>query len=231
MMIKEACARSFPRLFNQLALAKNRLQFAGQDSRQIFVTIFKKNFWRGSHSRSGAGSDLLQTRAIRKRLPQLVEELGIASLLDVPCGDLYWMSTVQLPVQCYVGVDIVEQLITLNRQKFGNEQRSFLVGDVRSDPLPRSDMVFCRDCFVHFSHADIERALSNIGATGARFLLTTTFTGRQANSDIRTGLWRPINLEKPPFNLPPPLQIINEECTEGAGAYGDKSLGLWHLPL
>ena len=32
-----------------------------------------------------------------------------------------------------------------------------------------------------------------------------------------------------PFNFPPPLRLVNENCTEGDGAYGDKCLGLWRL--
>jgi len=42
-----------------------------------------------------------------------------------------------------------------------------------------------------------------------------------------TGDWRLLNLQRPPFNFPPPLRLMNERCTESRGAFGDKSLGLW----
>jgi hypothetical protein len=36
-----------------------------------------------------------------------------------------------------------------------------------------------------------------------------------------------LNLERPPFDLPPPAEVIVEGWTEAAGAYADKALGLW----
>ena len=61
-------------------------------------------------------------------------------------------------------------------------------------------------------------------------MLTTTFPGTQTNADLGPeDIWRTLNLERPPFNLPPPVRLINEECTEDEGAYADKSLGLWLL--
>ncbi|MGH8131321.1 MAG: hypothetical protein ACRES3_10755 [Steroidobacteraceae bacterium] len=52
---------------------------------------------------------------------------------------------------------------------------------------------------------------------------------RARNERIVAGEWRPLNLQPPPFGLPPPLRLINENCTEGNGAYRDKALGLWDL--
>jgi len=37
------------------------------------------------------------------------------------------------------------------------------------------------------------------------------------------------NLRQPPFDFPAPLQTMLEGCTEAAGKYQDKSLGLWRL--
>jgi len=47
------------------------------------------------------------------------------------------------------------------------------------------------------------------------------------NLGIVTGDWRPIDLTKPPFDLPQPVELLNEGCTEQGGAFADKSLGLW----
>jgi hypothetical protein len=44
-----------------------------------------------------------------------------------------------------------------------------------------------------------------------------------------TGDWRPINLERAPFNWPAPVELIVEECTESGGVFADKSLGLWRI--
>ena len=44
-----------------------------------------------------------------------------------------------------------------------------------------------------------------------------------------TGDWRVLDLEREPFHLPPPARILNEGCTEGGGAFADKSLALWRV--
>jgi len=98
-----------------------------------------------------------------------------------------------------------------------------------SDSLPAVDMIFCRDCLVHFSYKDVLKALGNIKRSGARYLVTTTFPGREDIVDIETGAWRPLDLCAAPFNLPPPIRIINERCTEGDNQFTDKSLGVWQI--
>jgi hypothetical protein len=141
------------------------------------------------------------------------------------------MKEVDLGEVEYIGADIVEDLIAVNTQAFGDAKRRFVVRDVTKTELPTVDLILCRDCLVHLSVEDIRKALFHINESGATYLLTTTFVDRQSNPRIRTGEWRPINLERPPFCLPPPLRVINEGCTEGDGRYADKCLALWRLPV
>ncbi|MGH8527432.1 MAG: class I SAM-dependent methyltransferase, partial [Gammaproteobacteria bacterium] len=70
---------------------------------------------------------------------------------------------------------------------------------------------------------------ANIGRTGSRFLLTTTFPDHPLNVDIQTGEWRTLNLQCAPFNLPEPLELIVEGCTQNDGRYADKSMALWRM--
>lgn len=199
-----------------------------QSAREIFRDIYHSNYWGNSDSRSGAGSDLAQTAEVRLHLPRLLKEFAVTSMLDIPCGDWHWMKDVALEVD-YIGADIVPELIERNQQLYGNETRRFLTLDLINDDLPRVDLVLSRDVLVHLSFDDVFSALRNLQKSGSEYLLTTTFTGRASNPDIRTGQWRPLNLQKPPFDFPQPLKLINEKCTEGDGSWGDKSLGLWKL--
>jgi hypothetical protein len=83
---------------------------------------------------------------------------------------------------------------------------------------------------VHLNFADVQRVLSNFRRSGSRYLLTTTFPWRDTNRDlVGKDIWRTLNLQKQPFKLPPPLRLFNEMCSEGNGAFADKSLGLWRL--
>jgi hypothetical protein len=193
---------------------------------EIFTKIYTKNSWRDTKSRSGTGSNLRQTTYIRNAIPECLKSIGARSLLDAPCGDFFWMKEVVLPVELYVGVDIVPDLIVRNNKQYKTAQRSFLAADLASDQLPQADVILCRDCLVHLSYADAFKVLKNFKASGAKYLLTTTFTGR-SNRDIKTGQWRPLNVQQAPFNFPDPIMLINEHCTEKG--FGDKCLGLWLL--
>jgi hypothetical protein len=41
-------------------------------------------------------------------------------------------------------------------------------------------------------------------------------------------MWRPIDLQLPPFDFPSPIELINEECDLQTD-HPQKSLGLWDL--
>ncbi len=190
-----------------------------------FTRIYRENRWRDQESKSGPGSNLPQTAAIRRELPGLLTELGIKSMLDIPCGDFNWMKQADLPLEHYTGGDIVAEMIRENQRLYGDDRHSFLQLDLTRDDLPRAEIVLCRDCLVHLSFADGLRALRQIRRSGAEYLLCTTFVEVANNTDIITGDWRAINLQLPPYNLPAPVRLIDEECPEEQ--YRDKRLGLW----
>ena len=190
------------------------------DAKQVFTAIYSANSWGNEESVSGSGSTMAATRYLVAELNVLLRRYQIKSLLDIPCGDFNWMQQADLSGIEYTGADIVDELISTNQQRF--PERSFQVLNLISDPLPCVDLVLCRDCLFHLPDAQVVQALQNIRNSGSRFLLTTTFTWRSVpNKEGRLGGWRRINLELPPFNLPPPLDIIVE------GTYRDKSMALW----
>ncbi len=141
----------------------------------IFGALYASDSWKlfpggdGKNenlSRSGSGSDLVQTAALRRELPELISRLGIRSFLDMPCGDFYWMSQVELGVDVYLGADIVPEVVEQNERKFGRPGRDFRVLDITRSRIPQVDMIFSRDCLVHFSDATYGRrcGTSNVAA-------------------------------------------------------------------
>jgi hypothetical protein len=194
-----------------------------------FARIYQTNLWFDAESRSGTGSSLDATARLRDSLPPLLRSLNARSLLDVPCGDFNWMSRVDLSGIDYIGGDIVEPIVEANRQRYESPARRFMKVDLTSGSLPRADVILCRDCLVHFSFANIIAAFRTMKASGAGYLLTTTFPGRQINHDIVDGDWRPLNLAQSPFLLPEPQSLILEDCTEEGGAYADKALAVWRV--
>jgi hypothetical protein len=194
---------------------------------QTFSLKFKCNGWHSDESVSGSGSTMAATEIIRRELPILTAQFGIKSLLDIPCGDHHWLQHMALDLDCYIGADIVPELVELTRAKYRNARKSFVKLDLVRDQLPPVDMILCRDCLVHFPIADIFQALENIISSQSKYLLATNFPEVKRNVDIRLGRWRKINLLKPPFCLPEPLQVIDDNPAIGASI--GKTLSLWSI--
>lgn len=203
---------------------------ANKDLKDKFSKIYFQNIFGGKDSRSGEGSNMEQTAIIRRELPNLLKRYGINSLMDAPCGDFYWMREVDLGIQNYLGVDIVDSLIQENIRQYGSKAITFSCIDLVDGDLPKVDLALCRDCLVHLTFEDAKKVVENFKKSGIKYLLTTSFTRKDGNVDlIGKDIWRPLNLELTPFNFPKPLEMINEGCTEYNGQFSDKHLGLWLL--
>jgi SAM-dependent methyltransferase len=196
---------------------------------RVFRAIHESNAWGSQESRSGPGSTRDRGQDFIDELSSVLDRLACRRLLDIPCGDFNWISPVASRMDRYIGADIVPALVTQNQRRYGSARVHFVTLDLTADPLPAADVVLCRDCLVHLTLRDIARCLDNIRRSGATYLVTTTFVGPRPNEDIRTGGWRPLNLERPPFSLPGPLCLIDERCLHTGGIYADKRLGVWRI--
>lgn len=195
----------------------------------VFTYIYRRNAWGSAGSISGPGSTVTETGRLRVELPRLMEQLACHTLLDAPCGDFNWMKEVHFGTARYIGVDIVAPIVDANSRRYGDDSRSFLHLDIVSDALPKADLIFCRDCLVHLSNRKAIRALRNLQASGATYLATTTYNNVQRNEDITTGAWRPLDLTLPPFNLPKPIMLIEEESQYAPDRLFGKHLGVWRF--
>ena len=213
----------------QRRVKKRQQKLAGLSTDEVFDEIYKKNKWGDPDSASGKGSNLLQTATLRAELPVLLKRYGIQSILDLPCGDFFWMREIDLTGIQYIGADIVDSLTADNRHKYGSENRQFETLNLIEDQLPKVDLIFVRDCLVHLSEDKVFKALNNIKASGSTYLLTTDFPMTSENINIMTGQWRRINLLKQPFMLPEPADQIVENCTEDSGGFSDKRMALWRI--
>jgi SAM-dependent methyltransferase len=195
------------------------------DREHVFLKVYENNYWDGDGSISGPGSSLESTQAVRKVLPNLLATLGARSILDIPCGDFQWMKDVSLGIEQYVGADIVLPLIQNNRKLFG-DRGEFLHLDLLHDQLPSADIIFCRDCLVHFSFREIQLALRNVKNASPKYFLTTTFPYHKKNVDTVTPYWRALNMQLSPFNFPEPVYLIKDFSDAQQNDQG-KYLGVW----
>jgi hypothetical protein len=230
MSLKQTIKRLFPELVAYRNRVHNYLahyRFRHLPIDQVFELIHKENHWKDAESLSGTGSNKENSEAVLDIVSNFIETLKIKSLLDIPCGDFNWMKDVDLKDVNYLGADIVTGLVVNNHENYGTETVKFLRLNIIESVLPTVDLIFCRDCLVHFSYQDIQRAIESVKKSQSTYLMTTTFPAHR-NHDIITGNWRPINLQGSPFNFPAPMNIYNEVCIEDE-RYADKSLAVWRI--
>lgn len=189
-----------------------------------FSKIYETGVWQHDCEDvpgSGEGSTLEATRSVRENLPGLLIDLNAQRLLDIGCGDFTWMQKVELPCD-YVGVDVVPALIKQNRSLFGTERRRFAVVDAVVDELPDADVVLIREVLFHLNLRDGIAVLRNILAKPRSHIVLTQDRDTYFNSDIETGDFRLLNLEKAPFRLPKP-ELELADCDFKPG----RVLGVW----
>ena len=221
--------------------ATNPLLASSNDAterRRIFTDIHAANCWHQSSAHDGAkpesvsgpGSSLAETEKLRRDLKGIIEKLGIKSLLDAPCGDSHWIASLAGQLNLYLGLDIVADLIADNIRRYADRNMYFQVGDILTTPLPQTDAILCRDCLVHLNDASILQALHNFQASGAQYLLSTSFPQRSNRTIEQEGYqWQPLNLQAAPFHLGEPLAVIEEYPRDFSFEFRDKALLVWDL--
>ncbi len=207
----------------------SKSKFSKLTNQERFEMIYNENFWESNESSSGIGSEIKNTKEVLKAIKLIIKQFKIKSILDIPCGDFNWMSSLDMENIDYKGFDIVRSVIKENNRKYKKPNVNFYYSDIINSELPKADLMFVRDCLVHFSFEDIKKSIFRIKQSKSNYLLSTSFVNLEKNTDIYTADWRPINLEKEPFNFPKPIIAINEECDEMGGIYSDKCICLWEI--
>lgn len=219
----------FPRISdfvrnNRPSAKSHRARVAKQTIQDVFAEYYEQNEWRNSESISGNGSTLAATEPLRKKLPQVLSELGVKSLLDVPCGDFHWMRHVPLNLEMYIGGDIVPQLVSKLQAEYGGTTRRFVHINLIGDSLPNADAIFCRDCMIHLSNADVLGILKNVSKHEFKYVFASTYPTITLNTDTWTGSVRLLNLCLPPFGLPLPFRVLDDPAE---GGFEERQLGVW----
>ena len=181
-----------------------KLVFRSASKEYVFTSIWRNNYWGSGESLSGPGSTLEQTANLREKMPIMFDEIGIKSVFDAPCGDMHWMQHVLKDANfTYIGGDIVDELVDVNKNKFSNSKVDFIKFDMTADSFPMADVWLCRAIFYHLSNRDIYLALEQFSASDIKYILTTNCVTDQHHikSDITTGDWRSLDLTLPPFNF------------------------------
>lgn len=191
--------------------------------------VFESKTWakpHGKHPRSGSGSTLEATAPLRAALPGIFQRYEVKTFVDAPCGDWFWMQTVDLTGIDYLGGDISSELVAANQAKYARENIRFQHMDITSDPLPKADVFMCRDCLFHLKFGLRWSFFENFVASGSRYLLLTMHHVPLNRGLPENGMFRRFNPRVAPFNLAEPLEEVRE-TPDGAPEDERRSVGLW----
>lgn len=205
-------------------------------TKQIETVTNSHNYYKdkikslGIDSYSGRGSCIDTTEDIRKHLPIIIEKFNVKSIIDSPCGDWNWMKLVNLENINYVGYDILDEILDINKEKYSKKNINFVWKDLLEDSnINKVDLIICRDFLFHINNNSVSFLLDKFKSSGSKYLLSTSFEKTNINVDIRLEEneygYRPINLLKEPFNLESPIYSFLEEHVDNNG----RGMYLWEL--
>ncbi|MEP0189425.1 MAG: class I SAM-dependent methyltransferase [Erythrobacter sp.] len=202
---------------------RHRKHFGDADYAEAFKIVHDKNLWKDPESLSGGGSTVAFTQSIRQGLSDWLNSNEIKSLVDLPCGDFNWMRLVDFPAGMeYIGIDIVEDLIAANLANHASDRHRFEVGDIIAGPVPKAEVYFCRDVFIHFPNSAVEKSIQNVKAAGAKYLIATTFPDVTEKTDTVFPNSRRQNMA---LFLGEPEELLDDN-DDGRT---DKFMGVWKL--
>ncbi len=186
---------------------------------KMFKYIFLSGYWSDynigqNHSRSGQGSNFNNTLYLQNELKIFFKKEKIKKILDIGCGDFNWMNNIlsDLDYDSYLGVDIVDVLISDNLDKYKSKKINFINKDFINDDidfLSEFDFVLVRDVFIHLKNSNINKAINKLRKINFRYIGITSDPTILVNTDLKTdGRYRDVNLTLRPFNINNTYHVI-----------------------
>ncbi|MBE8950697.1 MAG: class I SAM-dependent methyltransferase [Quinella sp. 3Q1] len=147
---------------------------------------------------------------------QLLTNNNIRNIVDVGCGDFWIMRQVLDALSeenynfFYTGVDVVEELVNYNTERFSKPNIRFICMDAASDePLPDGQLLIIRQALQHMKNADIKKILGK--AANFKYLFITEHIydapdavyniDKENDNHIRLPNKSGVYLEHAPFNI------------------------------
>ncbi|KJC49472.1 hypothetical protein UP09_07170 [Bradyrhizobium sp. LTSP885] len=128
--------------------------------------------WKQSESLSGPGSSGIWAVEFRRIVSNLVAANAIRSIADIGCGDFMVGAELAPLVSSMIGIDVSKFIIERNRTTYDYLPNvSFEVGNICESKLPAVELILVRQVLQHLSNAQVELALKNIEASGAKYAI------------------------------------------------------------
>ena len=124
-------------------------------------------------------------------------------MLDIGCGDWQFSRHIDWTGIDYLGVD-VSAVVLANTKTFTRPGIAFRELNAATDHLPPADVLIAKDVLQHWGNADILDFLPKLTSFRMALITNGFHPARmtKVNLDIKPGNWRPVDLQRSPFNLP-----------------------------
>jgi len=181
-------------------------------TKQIFSEIYANNYWGGTEGMycSGSGSNADQTDSYCAYVTHFMDDHAIGSVVDLGCGDFRVASKFMDGRRRYIGIDLVDDLISRNTHEFASDNISFMCLDIIQDDLPAADLCLIRQVFQHLSNSQIQQILKKLYQYKYVIVTehypspdvrTTANRDKKPGFDIRVYNSSAVYLDCPPFNV------------------------------
>ncbi len=165
--------------------------------REIFEKIYRQKIW---YMGSGSGSLPENTVEYREFLQKYIVQHDIKKVIDIGCGDWQFSRLMDWSQVEYLGIDVVDFVITANQRMYQEDNIGFLCGDVREMELPQADLVILKDVLQHWSNEEILDFFQTLDHH-EHVLSINAFSADGLNRDIENGEARPVDLRRAPFHF------------------------------
>lgn len=166
---------------------------------------------------SGTGSTTGATSHVRQFLEAFIRTRNIQSIVDVPCGDLWWMKNTNIHGASYTGLDLIPEVVEKAQAIVPStwEASAFNTLDIVTETPPTADLIICRDLFPYITTGETLQALQNLLAAKPSFLALSSW-GADHNGELKPRAsgwgWRAVNLTLSPYlDLGEPLASCWEQ--------------------
>jgi len=128
--------------------------------------IYDKNLWGSNQGEyfSGFGSHNLEIvepyiNVVKDFFKSFDRRIIVC---DLGCGDFNIGKHLLKYTEKYLAIDIAENLINYNKEKFKEENLKFKCLDISKDRLPKADCVLLRQVLQHLSNAEVQSILNKL---------------------------------------------------------------------
>jgi len=121
--------------------------------------------------------------------------------VDLGCGDWQFSNKINWNDVDYLGLDCVEHIVSRNQQMYGSSNIKFVLNDCAVEPLPKADLLICKDCLQHLDIKTVKKIVGQFKNFKYCLITNDIHDKKITNKDIKNGEYRCLDLTRKPFSL------------------------------